>query len=118
MKINLNSFLLILLLCPIFIFGQTSINGIVTDEISSSPIAGVNVLVKDSNTVGINFISLGYIEAFIKRLEECDDNDYFERALEIAIEKDGFKIKAIDISEFNCIEIDFEEDLKNANNLI
>jgi TonB-linked SusC/RagA family outer membrane protein len=50
MKINLNSFLLILLLCPIFIFGQTSINGIVTDEISSSPIAGVNVLVKDSNT--------------------------------------------------------------------
>ena len=50
MKINLNSFLLILLLCPIFIFGQTSINGIVTDEISSSPIAGVNVLVKGSNT--------------------------------------------------------------------
>lgn len=68
--------------------------------------------------VGINFISSDYIEIFIKRLEECDDNDYFERALEIAIEKDGFKIKAIDISEFNCIEIDFEEDLKNANNLI
>ena len=44
--------------------------------------------------VGINFISSGYIEAFIKRLEECDDNDYFERALEVAIEKDGFKIKA------------------------
>ena len=42
--------------------------------------------------MGINFISSGYIEAFIKRLEECDDNDYFERALEIAIEKDGFKI--------------------------
>jgi choline kinase len=68
--------------------------------------------------VGINFISSDYIEIFIKRLEECDDNDYFERAMEIAIEKDGFKIKAIDISEFNCIEIDFEEDLKNANNLI
>ena len=68
--------------------------------------------------VGINFISSDYIEIFIKRLEECDDNDYFERALELAIEKDGFKIKPIDISEFNCIEIDFEEDLKNANNLI
>ena len=68
--------------------------------------------------VGINFISSDYIEIFIKRLEECDDNDYFERALEIAIEEDGFKIKPIDISEFNCIEIDFEEDLKNANNLI
>jgi choline kinase len=68
--------------------------------------------------VGINFISSDYIEIFIKRLEECDDNDYFERALELAIEEDGFKIKPIDISEFNCIEIDFEEDLKNANNLI
>ena len=68
--------------------------------------------------VGINFISSKYIELFIKRLEECNDNDYFERALEIAIEKDGFKIKPVDISDFNCIEIDFEEDLKNANNLI
>lgn len=68
--------------------------------------------------VGINFISSKYIDSFIKRLEECDDNDYFERALEVAIEKDGFKIKPVDISEFNCIEIDFEEDLKNANNLI
>jgi choline kinase len=68
--------------------------------------------------VGINFISSKYVDLFIKRLEECKDNDYFEKALEIAIEKDGFKIKAVDISDFNCIEIDFEEDLKNANNLI
>ena len=68
--------------------------------------------------VGINFISSKYIDSFIKRLEQCDDNDYFERALEVSIEKDGFKIKPVDISEFNCIEIDFEEDLKNANNLI
>ena len=72
---------------------------------------------KTSND-GINFISSKYIDSFIKRLEECDDNDYFERALEVAIEKDDFKIKPVDISEFNCIEIDFEEDLKNANNLI
>ena len=36
----------------------------------------------------------------------------------MAIEKDNIKIKAVDISDFNCIEIDFEEDLKNANNLI
>ena len=68
--------------------------------------------------VGINFISSKYVDLFIKRLEECKDNDYFEKALEVAIEKDGFKIKAVDISDFNCIEIDFEEDLKNANNLI
>jgi choline kinase len=67
--------------------------------------------------VGINFISAKDILPFIKRLEECDDNDYFERGLELAIEKDDLKIKAIDISEFDCMEVDFREDLENANNL-
>ncbi|MCK5400230.1 MAG: phosphocholine cytidylyltransferase family protein [Flavobacteriaceae bacterium] len=68
--------------------------------------------------VGINFISSNDILKFIKRLEECDDNDYFERGLEIAIEKDNLKIKAVDISAYNCLEIDFMEDLENANNLL
>ena len=68
--------------------------------------------------VGINFISATYVKKFIKRLEDCRDNDYFEKSLETAIEKDNFIIKPVDISDFNCIEIDFEEDLNNANNLI
>ena len=68
--------------------------------------------------VGINFISSEDIKIFIKRLEECDDNDYFERGLELAIEKDGIKVKAVDISAYNCMEIDFLEDLENANNLL
>jgi choline kinase len=68
--------------------------------------------------VGINFISSKDILDFIKRLEECDDNDYFERGLELAIEKDNLKISALDISEFNCMEIDFVEDLKNANDML
>lgn len=65
--------------------------------------------------VGINFISSKDITHFIKRLEECADNDYFEKGLEKAIELDGIKIKPIDISKYNCIEIDFSEDLANAN---
>jgi choline kinase len=89
-----------------------TLKGDYIDELSKTVKNGLG------EAVGINFISSDYIEIFIKRLEECDDNDYFERALELAIEEDGFKIKPIDISEFNCIEIDFEEDLKNANNLI
>ena len=67
--------------------------------------------------VGINFIASEDIGAFIRRLEECDDNDYFERGLELAIEKDKLKIKAVDISDFDCMEVDFKEDLENANNL-
>ena len=68
--------------------------------------------------VGINFISSKDIHAFINRLEECDDNDYFERGLELAIEKDGIKITAVDISAFNCMEIDFVEDLENVNKML
>ena len=68
--------------------------------------------------VGINFISSNDIQAFINRLKECDNNDYFERGLELAINKDNLKIKAVDISEYNCMEIDFIEDLENANNML
>tara|TARA_R110002050_G_scaffold300018_1_gene467396 strand:- start:90843 stop:91523 length:681 start_codon:yes stop_codon:yes gene_type:complete len=68
--------------------------------------------------VGINFISSNDIQYFIERLEECDANDYFERGLELAIEKDNLKIKAVDISKYNCMEIDFIEDLENVNNLL
>lgn len=67
--------------------------------------------------VGINFISKHDIKKFINRLEECDDNDYFERGLELAIEKDNIEVKAIDISKYSCIEVDFTEDLENANKI-
>lgn len=67
--------------------------------------------------VGINYIAHKDMNQFIQRLEECEDNDYFERGLEIAIEKDGLKISVVDISLFDCMEVDFKEDLANANNL-
>lgn len=81
-------------------------------ELSKSVVGGLG------EAVGINFISSNDINAFITRLEECGENDYFERGLELAIEKDGIKIKAVDISAYNCMEIDFIEDLENANNLL
>ena len=68
--------------------------------------------------VGINYITSKDIKKFISRLEECNDNDYFERGLEIAIEKDGLQISAVDISKFNCMEVDFKEDLDNVNKLL
>ncbi|MEY3836500.1 MAG: hypothetical protein RLZZ448_329 [Actinomycetota bacterium] len=41
--------------------------------------------------VGINFIGSGDKENVITHLEECADNDYFERGLELAIEKAGMR---------------------------
>ena len=68
--------------------------------------------------VGINFISSGDLQSFVNRLEEVDDNDYFERGLELAIQRDNLKIKPIDSSKYDCIEVDFKEDLANANQLL
>jgi choline kinase len=68
--------------------------------------------------VGINFISSKDLDTFISQLEKCGDNDYFEKGLEMAIAQDNLKVKAVDISKYNCIEVDFAEDLKNANNIV
>ena len=68
--------------------------------------------------VGINFISHKDIPHFITQLEACDDQDYFERGLELIIEKNKAQIEAVDISQFNCMEIDFKEDLDTVNNFL
>jgi len=68
--------------------------------------------------VGINYIGKNDVKTFIARLSECDPNDYFERGIELAIEKDDLKIVPADISEFNCIEVDFKQDLDKANELL
>ena len=67
--------------------------------------------------VGINYVSASDKPALIERLEEAADNDYFERGIELAIEKDGSRFKAVDISDLYAVEIDFAEDLDRANEL-
>lgn len=65
--------------------------------------------------VGINFVSADDRPALTRRLEECHDQDYFERGIELAIEHDGVRVDAVDISDHPVIEIDFLEDLDRAN---
>ncbi len=67
--------------------------------------------------IGINYISSKDVKTLVKRLEECAPNDYFERGIELAIERDGLEIVPADISEFNCVEVDFKQDLEKANEL-
>ncbi len=65
--------------------------------------------------VGINFISTHHKNAAIKYLEQCADNDYFERGLELAIENVGIEIEPVDISDLFAVEVDFQADLDRAN---
>ena len=83
-------------------------NGMVK-ELSKTVVGGLG------ESVGINVIAAKDKAALIKRLEECDDQDYFERGIELAIEKDGLEVLPIDISDLFAVEVDFEADLERAN---
>ena len=73
--------------------------------------------VKDGigEAVGINYISSRDKNAFIRQLTRVDDQDYFERGLELAIAEDGMLIAPLDISDLYAVEVDFAEDLERAN---
>ena len=68
--------------------------------------------------VGINYVSPEDKPAVIDGLRACADQDYFERGLEIAIERGQLRLTAVDISEFGCVEVDVQSDLDVANSLV
>jgi len=65
--------------------------------------------------VGINYISAADKRAFVRQLNRVDDQDYFERGLELAIAEDGIVLEPLDISDLYAVEVDFAEDLERAN---
>jgi len=65
--------------------------------------------------VGINFISSAHKAILVRHLARVNDQDYFERGIELAIEKNGLLIEPLDISDFYAVEVDFAEDLERAN---
>jgi CDP-glycerol glycerophosphotransferase len=67
--------------------------------------------------VGINYVAAGDRDVLISHLDRCADQDYFERGLETAIAEDGVRVAAVDISAYDCVEVDFEPDLARANRI-
>ncbi|WP_299087038.1 phosphocholine cytidylyltransferase family protein [uncultured Microbacterium sp.] len=65
--------------------------------------------------VGINYISAADKRAFMAQLARVDDQDYFERGLELAIAENGMLLEPLDISDLYAVEVDFAEDLERAN---
>ncbi len=65
--------------------------------------------------VGINLIGGRDKAALIRQLEACEDQDYFERGLELAIRHDKVEVTPVDISDLFAVEVDFEGDLERAN---
>ena len=44
-----------------------------------------------------------------------NDQDYFARGLELAIEQNNLLVEPVDISDLYAVEVDFAEDLERAN---
>jgi choline kinase len=65
--------------------------------------------------VGINLIGGKDKPALIRELDACEDQDYFERGIELAIAHDGIEVTPVDISDLFAVEVDFEGDLERAN---
>lgn len=64
--------------------------------------------------LGVNRLVSGDVPTVIEMLDRCDDQDYFERGLEFAIGA-GMELHPVDVSDLMCREIDFTEDLQQAN---
>jgi len=67
--------------------------------------------------IGINYVAPADRPVLVEHLERCPDTEYFERGLETAISDAGLRVAAVDISEYGCVEVDFEPDLDRANAL-
>jgi choline kinase len=78
-------------------------------ELSKSVVGGLG------EAVGVNYIAATDKAALIERLGEVEEQDYFERGIELAIEKDGLHVAALDISALSAMEVDTPADLVAAN---
>ncbi len=81
-------------------------------ELSKTVVGGIG------EAVGINYISSADKRAFITQLGRVDDQDYFERGLELAIAENGVRLAPLDISDLYAVEVDFAEDLERANQFV
>ncbi|KTS07109.1 NTP transferase domain-containing protein [Microbacterium testaceum] len=65
--------------------------------------------------VGINYVSSRDKKALMRQLQRVNDQDYFERGIELGIVHDGLRVEPLDISDLYAVEVDFAEDLERAN---
>ncbi len=69
-------------------------------------------------SLGVNFIEKKHLQKFRDSLSEIDDNDYFEKAVELMIKNNDVKFLPTDIGNCYCSEIDFPEDLEKVKQYI
>ncbi len=71
----------------------------------------------EGEALGINFFLTKDLEILKNNLAACANSDYFEKAIESSIEQ-GIEVYSVPVPHWQCMEIDFPEDLDKANEMI
>ena len=87
-----------------------------TDESGKIIEISKQVKIAEGEAIGVNLISEKDFSVFLEKLVVCDDNDYFEKGIELAV-NDQVDFFPADISGCRCIEVDFKEDLEKAKKM-
>ena len=87
-----------------------------TDESGKIIEISKQVKIAQGEAIGVNLISEKDFPVFLEKLVACDDNDYFEKGIELAV-NDQVDFFPADISGCRCIEVDFKEDLEKAKKM-
>lgn len=70
----------------------------------------------EGEALGINLVRRQSLPQFVACLDRCEDMDYFERGIELMLQ-DGEIVLPLDISEFRCVEVDFNADWELAQKM-
>ena len=82
------------------------------DQLSKQVVGGLG------EAVGINYVSADDRAMLMWHLQAVSPQDYFEKGIEDAIADSGLQVRAVDVSAFGVVEVDFDEDLVRANVLM
>lgn len=63
--------------------------------------------------LGINLVKKEFLPDFAQALTDCKDNDYFEKAVQMLIDR-GITFKKLELPDAKCIEVDFKQDWSKA----
>ncbi len=75
------------------------------------------VINPQGEALGLNFFTTSDLKLLKKALEACQNEDYFERAIEMCIQQ-AVSITPLVVDYHLCVEVDFPADLEKANHLL
>lgn len=88
----------------------------VTDDRGNVTLISKQVANAEGEALGINMVKRDSLSELVEALRKCRKQDYFERGIQFMVDR-TIEFKALSVSVYRCIEVDFEEDWKQAREM-